>query len=68
METKAPFSNLIRLSTSEVSRLSYKRFRLLNIKIFKKYLDSIVLFDVWVGESDCSSIVGNYIGDLVGAH
>ena len=29
------------------------------------YLDGIVLLDLWVGEADGSSVVGNNIGDLV---
>lgn len=36
MITEAPFSNLIKLSTSEVSRLSYKRLSILNIKNIKE--------------------------------
>src|SRR5438067_1049245 len=41
---------------------------ILNIKIFKKYLDSIVLLDIRVRISDSSSIMGYNVRNLVWSH
>lgn len=40
----------------------------LKIFLIYKYLDTVVLLDVGVGESDCSSVVGNDIRNFIGSH
>jgi hypothetical protein len=68
IKTEAPFSNLMRPSTSPVSKLSCNiNF---SLKIFKNemnhYLDTVVLLDVWVRVSDGSAIMSDDVGNLVG--
>jgi hypothetical protein len=70
IKTEAPFSNLISPSTSPVSRFNYKKRKVIKYKYLKnkKYLDTVVHMNIWVGISDSSSIMGDNKRYFVGTH